>query len=170
MLNSDRLIKTLSFLDAKYQEHLSSEDSEEAVVFAKLAVIEFCGWLEMSFDIIARKSVCVSLPNETDQTYLTEKIEKNYGFTYKTHTAPLLVHAMGLVKFIDIEKTLEEEGKLGQLKTIINKPLKKNRDKAAHTFLDGTQRNYDAPSLIIGQLMQLIPIMDRLTELCEETH
>lgn len=169
MPDVDRLKKTLKFLDAMYQLHQTSEDPEEAVAFSKLAVLEFCGWVEMTIDDIARKAVHVSLPAEADRKPLENLIKNTSGFNYSSHVTPLLVSAIGSIRFSVIERTMEDEALLERFRSILNtSEFSRMRNRAAHTFNDGTQRNYDAPSSVLGKLQQIAPLMDRMRELCRE--
>jgi len=169
MPDVERLKKTLQFLDTMYQEHQTSDDPEEAVAFAKLAVLEFCGWVEMTIDDIAREAVQVSLPTEADRKPLEALIKGTHGFDYSSHVSPLLISAIGSVRFSVIERTMEQEAVLERFKGILNTAeFNRMRNRAAHTFNDGTQRNYDAPSSILGKLRQISPLMDRMRELCRE--
>lgn len=169
MPNVNRLEKTLRFLDDMYSSRQTSEDLEEAVIFSKLAVLEFCGWVEMTIDDIVRCAVQVSLPTEADRMPLEIQIKKTSGFDYHRHVTPLLVSAMGSIRFAELEKSLETEALLDQFKGILNSgEFVKMRHRAAHTYIDGVQRNYDAPSSILGKLNQISPILDRLRILCSE--
>lgn len=168
MSDVSRLNKTLDFLDRLYNEHITSEDSEEAVAFAKLAVIEFCGWVETSIDDIARSSIVISLPTSNDRASLEDLIKNTSGFDYKRHVTPLLTHSIGIVRYTQVEETLKQEGLLEQFTTVLNAEFKRMRNRAAHTFLDGTQRNYDAPSSIKGKVSQVSPMLVRMRDLCEE--
>ena len=169
MANVERLKKTLRFLDRMYLDHQSSDDPEEAVAFAKLAVLEFCGWVEMTIDNIARQAVCVSLPEESDRKPLESLIKKTSAFGYAQDITPILVAAIGSVRFAAFEKTLLEEGVLSQFESVLNTTeFIRMRNRAAHTFNDGTQRNYDAPSAILGKLGQIAPLMEKMRELCKE--
>ena len=169
MPDVERLKKTLRFLDAMYQQHQTSEDPEEAVAFAKLAVLEFCGWVEMTIDDIARGAVNVSLPAESDRKPLETLIKTTSGFNYSSHVTPLLVSAIGSVRFSVIERTMENEALLERFRSILNTAeFNRMRNRAAHTFNDGTQRNYDAPSSVLGKLQQIAPLMERMRELCKE--
>lgn len=169
MPDVERLRKTLRFLDVMYQQHQTSEDPEEAVAFAKLAVLEFCGWVEMTIDDIARGAVQVSLPAEVDRKPLEALIKGTHGFNYSSHVSPLLVSAIGSVRFSAIERTMENEAVLERFKGILNTTeFNRMRNQAAHTFNDGAQRNYDAPSSVLGKLQQISPLMDRMRELCRE--
>lgn len=169
MSDVERLKKTLLFLDEMYQTHQISEDPEEAVAFAKLAVLEFCGWVEMTIDDIARSAVSISLPSADDRKPLEEIIKSTSGFHYSRHVTPLLVTAVGSVRFSIVERTMKDEAKLERFGSVLNSAdFVRMRHRAAHTFNDGTQRNYDAPSAILGKLQQIAPLMDRIRELCRE--
>ena len=169
MASVERLQKTLQFLDSMYQAHQTSEDPEEAVAFAKLAVLEFCGWVEMTIDDIARCAVIVSLPAEEDRKPLEALIKDTSGFDYSRHVTPLLVSALGSVRFSVVENTMREEALLDRFRSVLNSAeFSRMRNRAAHTFNDGTQRNYDAPSSVLGKLQQIAPLMERMRELCRE--
>lgn len=169
MPDIERLEKTLRFLDGMYQQHEVSDDPEEAVAFSKLAVLEFCGWIEMTIDEIARSAVCITLPKLDDRKPLEQLIRNTSGFNYEKHVIPLLVTAIGSTRFSVIEKTLKDEAVLDQFKGILNSnDFTTMRNRAAHTFNDGTQRNYDAPSAVIGKLRQVAPLFERIKDLCKE--
>ena len=169
MPDIERLRKTLQFLDGMYQQHQVSEDPEEAVAFSKLAVLEFCGWVEMTIDDIARSAVCVTLPELEDRKPLERLIKTTSGFNYEKHVIPLLVTAIGSTRFSVIERTLIDEAVLDQFKSILNSSdFTRMRNRAAHTYNDGTQRNYDAPSAVIGKLAQIAPLLERMKALCKE--
>jgi hypothetical protein len=167
MIDSGRLKKTLSFLDRNFLEHQTAEDPEEAVAFAKLAVLEFCGWVEMTIDDIAREAVRGSLPTEGDRRHLETLIKNISGFDYEQHVAPIFVASVGSVKFSAIEQTMMKDGILDRFKLILNsRDFKTMRNRAAHTFNDGVQRNFDAPSTVLGKLREIEPILDRIRQLC----
>jgi hypothetical protein len=169
MESAARLRKTLQFLDSMYQRHQTAEDPEEAVAFAKLAVLEFCGWVEMTIDDIARSAVSASLPTVGDRKPLEALIKATSGFDYSRNVTPLLVSALGSVRFSIVENTMKEEALLDMFKNTLNSTdFIRMRNCAAHTFNDGTQRNYDAPSSVLGKLQQIAPLMDRMRMLCRE--
>ena len=57
MLVTGRIEKTLIFLDKEYSRHISSRDRERPAMNSKLGVLELSGWVEESFDEIARNGV-----------------------------------------------------------------------------------------------------------------
>lgn len=127
-------------------------------MFAKLAVLEYCGWLEESFDDIARNCVRSKLRTKKSRDILEVRIKNTHGFVYKTHVRPLIGFALGTVRLLRLEKELARDGSLDVLKTNLEY-MNHLRNKAAHTFTKGATSSYDAPSAIIGNFGQTSPIL-----------
>ncbi|RLA52351.1 MAG: hypothetical protein DRR42_07810 [Gammaproteobacteria bacterium] len=53
MIVKTHISKTLSALDKRY----TNSDSEGSIFFAKLAVLEYCGWIEESLDDVVHRAV-----------------------------------------------------------------------------------------------------------------
>lgn len=48
---------TLDSLDSKYNSALTSSDPNEPVFYSKMAVLEYCGWIEEALDKIAIRCI-----------------------------------------------------------------------------------------------------------------
>lgn len=151
----------MAFLERGYRKNLSSSDSERSVLFSKMAVLEYCGWLEDSFDDIARNCLRGRLNNPIYRKPMEEKITQTFGFTYKQHLHPMLLLGLGLVKMIQIEKDLEADGSLSALKSNLGS-LNHMRKEAAHTHTSGRTSHFQSPSAIIANYQQTKPVVIRL--------
>lgn len=161
MIATSRIEKTLKFLEREYQSNLSSSDAERPVLFAKMAVLEYCGWLEESFDDIARNCLRGRLRSAADCKPMDDKIRFTHGFKYKEHLHPMLVFGLGLVRVVKIEKQLESDGSLSALKSNLG-TLNEMRKEAAHTHTTGRTQRFQAPSSIIANYNQTRPVVLRL--------
>ena len=169
MINSIRITNILKFLDSEYNTHLLDDNSEIPVLYAKMALLEYCGWLEQTFDEIARD--CLQRMPEasaSQKATLEKKIIKTHGFRYLQNVRPLLVFAIGEDKLSKIEKKLDATGDLTLLKSHLI-DMSEGRNEAAHTFTPGTTRYFYAPSTTITYLNKNEPRLRKHGDLvCEE--
>lgn len=166
MVDSDRIRTNLNFLKDAYEASQSSDSIDEPIMFSKLAVIELAGWLEMTFDTIARRCLGETSVSSGSYDYLEMKIKKTHGFTYEEHFKPLLVVALGVCKTYQIESELEQDGSLNSFVSQLN-TLNTMRKKAAHTFVDGTTATFDAPSTTLDTLSKVEPVIKRIATFIE---
>jgi hypothetical protein len=156
MIAKTQIEQTLQSLDARYQ---AAASADEAQWFAKLAIIELCGWIEESMDEIirrcARRHLKVTANRETCEADI---IATTYGFEYKKHFRSMLMRLLGLVAVEQLEQQVDPtvyarmEGALSFLKAF--------RNSYAHTHLK-TATSINAPSLTKSKF---IPIDDGLVE------
>ena len=158
MIYTSRIRDSLHFLEQQYSLHVGSKQRERPIMFAKLAVLEYCGWLEESFDDIARNCVRSKLRTKKSRDILEARIKRTNGFVYDTHIRPLIGFALGTVRLLRLEKELTRNGSLDVLKTNLES-MNHLRNRAAHTFTKGTTSSYDAPSAIIRNFDQTSPIL-----------
>lgn len=147
-------------LDKMYQESQGG-DLNLPIAYSKLANLEVCGWLEESFDEIAHNCVRAKLRTIDERKVLVQKIESTHGFDYKQNVRPLLAHAVGVIKLLDIEKKMDSDGSLALLKSTIG-TLKPIRRDAAHTSIAGTTTSYPAPSLALQRFETCLPLVQKL--------
>ena len=164
MIKSGRIRKSLRFLDQEYNRYFRDADKERPVLFAKMAVLEYCGWLEESFDEIAKNGVQKKLRTAMRRHILEKKIEETYGFSYKGKVQPLLAFKLGTVRLLEVEKQLSRDGSLDRLKSHLG-TMKKMRDEAAHTYISGRTSHFQAPSVILADFEQIKNILKKLWEL-----
>ncbi len=158
-----RYAKTRSLLikfDGLYHK-CSTSDTTLAIAYSKMAIMEVCGWLEESFDEVAHNCVRSRLRTLDRRKFLQEKIKATHGFEYMTKARPLISHAIGVVRLLEIERELELDASLTVLKTTCSN-LNSHRKDAAHSTLAGRAQPYPAPSVAIRQFETCLPIVLRM--------
>lgn len=163
MIRYAKTRELLRKLEARYLE-CSASDPTLAIAYSKMAMMELCGWLEEAFDEIAHNCVRQRLRTLDRRKFLQEKIAATYGFEYKTKARPLISHAIGVVRLLEIEKILEQDASLTILKTTCAN-LNKIRQDAAHSTLAGRSMPYPAPSVSISNFEKCLPIILKLWQL-----
>jgi hypothetical protein len=156
MIVKSQIEQTLKSLDARYQ---AATTAEEAQWFAKLAIIELCGWIEESMDDVilrcARRHLKVAANQEMCKSDI---IGMTFGFEYKKHFRGMLIRLLGLVAVEELERQVDPtihakmQGALSFLKPF--------RNSYAHTHLR-TTATIDAPSLTKSKFQ---PVYDGLME------
>ena len=143
---------TLRALDAAYTAPTTTPDDTQR--YAKLAIIELCGWIEESMDDIVFRCSRRHLKVPENLKYCdTQVIKRTNGFEYEAHFRAMLIRVVGL---INVEKV---EGQVDQPKYVLMTAalrfLKKLRDVEAHTHLKGSTRTLTAPSVMIGKFNEI---------------
>lgn len=159
MVIKKHILKTLNNLDVNFNRALRSPSPQDSVFYSKLAILEYCGWVEDSFDLIIRRSVKGKLKTpEFRQMLEVSVIGNTHGFQYKKHFRPMLVRALGLKNAETVEKHLNDAGSLEILISELEN-VKQHRDSAAHTWIDGATRTYPAPSYTKATFEKIYPII-----------
>ena len=121
----------------------------EAIFLSKMAILELCGWIELSFDEIVVKCAKKNLRcAATVNSYEKDTVRRTYGFEYDKHFSNMLIRLIGLIHFESIESRIDQQ-KLANLKAALN-TLKVARDREAHTYVKGTTRTIMAPSFMFS--------------------
>ncbi|MFZ3167353.1 MAG: hypothetical protein WA130_07035 [Candidatus Methanoperedens sp.] len=137
-------------------------DQKHKDFYSKLALIELCGWLEISMDeIVKGYSTTKLVETKNQENFKKEIIDKTYGCDYKDHLRPMLINLIGLKGIETLEATLKEDGvfqilvaQLGSLWSL--------RGTAAHTTIVGVTITYQSPSAMKKYLDSLHPILTTL--------
>lgn len=155
------LKKDILFLLEDLETSFNGSTALTSTRYAKLSVLELCGWLEESFDKIARRCVKrkINTPPYTD--VLNSIISKNHGFTYKNHFRKMMMSIIGIVEMQKIEQELTHSGEIFILQSTLY-TLSIERNKAAHTTMVGAMSTFQAPSVTTNQLKILYPILRKL--------
>ena len=156
MISNTEIQNTISELNCEYNKHSSTKND---ILYSKLAIMEFCGWIEQSFDEILfdylnRKSI-----GTPHMEYATKIITSVYSFKYND-IKKLLVNILGIKNLEIIENTISSSD-LYQLDQILSN-FKAKRDIAAHTHTNGTTQTFNTPSVVLNNLNQLFPIMQKI--------
>ena len=136
---------TLKLLEQKYDLCL---DTQLSILYSKLSVLELCGWMETSIDIILYEYIETNILSLECKDKIKKIVKKNYGFDYDTNLFPLLCSVLGVNNLENILDVIPISD-LQNLKNITN-AYQVERNKAAHTDTpEGTTRTYRAPSCVL---------------------
>ena len=143
MISKTDIENTLIILNAK---HAISTNHIETLMYAKLALLELCGWIELSMDDLIRRCAAHNLSKNGNIKHIEDVVIKyNYGFEYKKHFRNMLCSLIGLITFEKIELKADQQ-KLQNLKSALGN-LKEPRNKEAHTFTAVSYTHLTLPSM-----------------------
>lgn len=138
--------ENLRRLDRLYRR---ASTPKESLFYAKLAVLELCGWIEESMDDVVIRCSIRSLRDQQNRSFVNDSVvRRNYGFEYNKHFREMLIKVVGLAQIERLEKHLDPakhakfKATLGALATV--------RNSEAHTHLKGMTRVVNAPSVTIS--------------------
>lgn len=152
MIDYTNIESTLRKLDFEYSEQIS--DPQMPILFSKLAVIEFCGWIEESFDDVLYQYINSHIIDTDYKTIINGFINANYGFDYKNHTFKLFSIVIGINNWENILDKLPALA-LTNFQTIL-RDYSQIRNRAAHTYtLIGTTRTFDTPSVVLSNFNKI---------------
>lgn len=150
------ILNTINQLDRLY----NSSSTDEATYYSKLAVIEFCGWIEVTMDKIAESYVNRKIRTTPYRDIFRNIKENNHGFKYNSNFRKMLIQVIGLYNMENVESAVSRSGAIAVLSAQLD-TLVFIRNDAAHTFLDAT-KTYQAPSVTRQQLNVVYPILKEI--------
>lgn len=161
-MNSKQDIESL--LQKILELYDATNDVKEQELYSKIALLELCGWLEVTLDEIVKNyalnAEAPKLTKSNNVKYLEEIIiGKTYGFKYDENFKPILIRTIGIIGFEKLEIKCESE--LQRLKSVFG-TIQKERDIAAHTSMAGVMRSYDSPSTIKSKLNQIYLLLEKI--------
>ena len=122
--------------------------------YAKLSLIELCGWIEVSMDGIVRACAKKHVKDANKLLYIENTvIGPTYGFTYNDHFRGMLIEVIGQPKVEELENALDPlrfhlmKSSLGSLRVA--------RNQEAHTYLANITQTLLAPSTINKHFLQV---------------
>jgi len=123
---------------------------QEGLFYSKLAILELCGWIEVSMDDIALRTA-KRLIRDANHLHLFEKevVKKVHGFDYEQHFRRMLIAIIGLKGIEQMERAVDQLLFLPMCGAL--NALKPYRDKHAHEYIKGVTLRLDAPSLTINR-------------------
>lgn len=158
MVVKTHIVKTIKQLDRMY----NASTTPEATYYSKLAIIELCGWIELSMDNIAEYFANKKLRTQPFKESFAAIKANNFGFEYKKNFRKMLSQTIGLHNMEIIETSINSTGDIDKLHATLNS-LKILRNDAAHTFI-GATTTYQAPSATLGQLQVVYPILKKIAQ------
>jgi hypothetical protein len=146
-----QILKELKKINQLFNDPGNSSDIEKQRLFSKLALLEFCGWIELTMDSIVEDYAKKRLKDKKNfDEFKKNKIDRTYGFDYEKHFRSMLIHLIGICNIELMEKDMNQ-----QVKALFESTLKllwPNRSSHAHTHIQGTNASFDAPSITIKRL------------------
>lgn len=143
MISKTYIQENLRSIDTAYRK---TKSQKHGLYYSKLAVLELCGWIEISMDDMVGRFARRNIKQEANLKYvLKDVIRKTYGFDYKMNFRMMVVKTIGICNCEKIEASIDQatlakfEAELSNLKAV--------RDRLAHTYVKGTALTIDAPSL-----------------------
>lgn len=151
------ILSTIEELDKLYNK---ARSQKKAIYYSKLALLELCGWIEESMDDIVLSYGNRTLKQKSNKEYIKKQIVPwVHGFQYQQHFRPMLMSVIGIRNLERVETKLEYNGgQVSRLSSFLGN-LKSDRNDAAHTFLKGITRTYNAPSRTKGDFLSIYPIL-----------
>jgi hypothetical protein len=104
MVSNLTILKNLVRINRLYS---AASSPIETLLYAKIGIIELCGWVEESMDAIVIGVSQRSLTNQADRDYIEKQIvKKTYGFEYEAHFRRMLMGVIDLKGVVDMESRL----------------------------------------------------------------
>jgi hypothetical protein len=130
-------------MERLYNSSLSVQNS---LYYSKLAVIELCGWIEMSMDDIVLRLASKKLKDSKNRKYIEKDVVKRtHGFDYERHFLHMIEAVIGwhgiekMNSQLDVALISPLTGALSALSAA--------RNQLAHQYIKGTTLAIDAPSM-----------------------
>lgn len=148
----------LTQLEAEYSV---STDGTMQLLYSKLAVLEFCGWIEVSLDDLWLDYVQRKLVNPDNIKRINRIINKNYGFEYDNNIYPTMCSVLGVNNWENILDSFPTTAFIN-MKSVLSS-YKDSRNQAAHTnTIPGVTHTYWAPSVVQNDYMRIKPAFQYL--------
>ena len=126
----------------------SATTPRKSMFYAKLAILELCGWIEETMDRIVSSCANRMLREQTNRKNVEDNtIGRTYGFEYKEQFRRMLIQVIGLRGVERMERCVDAT-RLQALKSTLG-ALKPSRDVEAHTYLIAATRTINAPSVTL---------------------
>jgi len=144
--------ENLKHLDQSYR---GETNPKRALYFSKLAILELCGWIEISMDEIITNycdKKVIALPNKK---IVADIVKTTYGFEYEKHFRKMLLSLIGVVAFERLEASVNVSIATKFKSHLVT--LKNIRDRLAHTYIKGAPgiNSLDAPSVTLSRLREI---------------
>lgn len=166
MVDYDNIRNTLDRLVTKYDEIEDDEYIEGGICFAtlysKLALLEFCGWMEEAFDKVLKDYITHEITDTNCRNVAKEIIKRNYGFKFQ-NIVKLFCCIIGFKNWENIQSNINNDGYLEIFMTTLNDNSKK-RDTAAHTNTIGVTEIYNSPTITLHNYDKFEVIMRMIEE------
>lgn len=148
MVNKTAIARNLRQLESRYNRKPRSQ--LDPLYYSKLALIELCGWVEVTMDEIVRDCARKHLTGSQNLLYVENTIIRGtHSFGYAQDFRTMLMRVIGLVKVEQLEGMLDPT-KFQLMKSSLG-ILRKQRNREAHNYISGITPTVDAPSVIANR-------------------
>lgn len=157
MINYVDIEQNILLIEGKYND--PSTTTHEQILYSKLAIIEFCGWIEESLDQVM-KDYTMRTISVTNQRYVEQFIIRpNSGFKYDKNLKYMFGHILGMKNLEDFEFLLDDPtGRISIFEAKLKDYSKKRNDAAHNSTPVGTTLTFFAPSTVLGDFRTVKPI------------
>lgn len=105
IIDNTEIVRIVTDIESEYNK--STTTTHYAILYSKLAVIEFCGWIEQVFDSILDEYISSKLCLPANIVYIQNNIIKtNYGFHYDKNFRKMLISIIGINNLENLEDYL----------------------------------------------------------------
>ncbi|EGO9583947.1 hypothetical protein B6A49_002059, partial [Escherichia coli] len=101
MIVKGTIHKTLKELDRLFTKET---DPKKQLFYSKLALMELCGWIEVTMDNIIEGVCKKNITNPEHIKKIQNEIKRNYNFHYEDNFKKMLAQVIGLSSIEKIEK------------------------------------------------------------------
>ena len=136
-------MRNLKQLDVAF---VGAKSTNSATYYSKLAILELCGWIEISMDDIVLTHLKRNIRDGKNKRHIEGIVKKNSGFDYNYNFRSMLISLIGIITCEKLELCVNQSihakfnAQLENLKTV--------RNSLAHTYLKNHQIiALDAPSV-----------------------
>jgi hypothetical protein len=150
MVTKSFILANLKQIDVRYN---NSSSTKERLFWSKLAIIELCGWIELTMDDIIWRCAKRRCRNASTLSEVEVMIKGTYGFKFKDHFRPMLINLTGFIGYEKLSKRFDS-AKIDAMKSALG-ALVGPRNGEAHTYIKGVTRIIDAPSVTIGRFQPI---------------
>lgn len=94
-INNTEILQIVGDIETEYNK--STTTTHYAVLYSKLAVIEFCGWIEQVFDEILDEYITDKLMLPANYNHIKNNIiAPNYGLHYEKNFRKMMMSIIGI--------------------------------------------------------------------------
>lgn len=154
MVDYTTIRTVLQRIEVEYNNYMTSSDPYMPQLLSKLAVMEFCGWIEESIDNILYDYLDNHLIDNNGKRIIKGFVKKVYGFSFEENIYKIFAIVVGANNWENIYDSLSTIDK-NNFKSIVN-TYSSIRNGAAHSnTVIGVTLNYNTPSQVISDFSKI---------------
>lgn len=156
MVDYTTIRQTLQRVEMEYSKYMSTPDPDMPQLLSKLAILEFCGWLEVSIDSILYDYLDSHLIDTNGKRIIKGFVKDVYGFSFERHIYKVFSLVVGSNNWENIFDTLSATDK-SNFESIVD-TYSQIRNKVAHcNTIIGVTPHYNTPSQVISDFNKIEP-------------